>query len=312
LLGSLSIGRIAGIPIRIHWLWIAVVLGVATFWPEDKSPLGAVVSFVGMFGLVVLHELGHSLVARRYGIRVLDILLWPLGGMARMADIPESPKIEALVALAGPAVNLALAIAGGAAWLAFRALGLDAAFPGLAPHADEIAAVFVFVNLLMCFFNLLPAFPMDGGRVLRAFFATFTDWLTATRLAVTVGKGLAIVMVAAGLLLAAWDVAGSLMLPLIGGFVWITGTREVRTVRRRHGDLPGEDPTGARATTYRVERPDEPASPPKLEPAAPPPTAARRPQGNPLEHFDGRLTDEDLERLAQFRGRLRPFHDDDR
>jgi Zn-dependent protease len=303
-MGSLSIGRIAGIPIRIHWLWIALLLGVATFWPDDHNVVGAVVSFVGMFGLVVLHELGHSLVARHYGIRVLDILLWPLGGMARMADIPENPKIEALVALAGPAVNFLLAVLGAAAWAGFWMLGLDEPFPAVAAYVGDVAKVFIGVNSLMCFFNLVPAFPMDGGRVLRAFFAVFTDWLTATRLAVTVGKGLAIAMIAVGLALWFHDISASLTLPLIGGFVWVTGSREVMTVRRRHGDLPGADPTGARATTFRAEPPRPTVTP------APDASGARRPEVQPPTRPGQRLSDDDLDVLERFHGRLRPPRDD--
>ena len=150
--GSIQIGSILGITVRLHVL-LLLMFAVLVFWLEQPPLVLAI-----LFGCVLLHELGHSLVALAFGLRVIDITLWPLGGMARMSRIPESTRIEGLIAIAGPAVNFVLALAG---------FGAFVLWPGL--QQSELLAWFIGVNLLMGLFNLLPAFPMDGGRLLRAF-----------------------------------------------------------------------------------------------------------------------------------------------
>jgi Zn-dependent protease len=207
--GSIKIGSILGITLRLHvlllvMLGVLIVLGVPTL------------VFVILFGCVLLHELGHSLVALAFGIRVVDITLWPLGGMARMSQIPESSRIEGLIAIAGPAVNFVLALLGFVAWTIWGEA-----------RQDDLLAWFIGANVLMGLFNLLPAFPMDGGRLLRAFLGRNGDWLGATESAVRIGRVLALVLCVLGL-------TGLYALPLVGVFVWLSGIQELAAVRARH------------------------------------------------------------------------------
>lgn len=226
-MGTTTIARIFGIPIRVTgaFLWIAGVLAVLSLLGRDGG-FGGIVLLGLLLVSLVLHELGHALVARSLGVRVVDITLWHLGGMARMTEIPESPRIEAQIAIAGPAVNLALAAL--AAPLLLLGEGLGAA-------GVQLVTVFVEMNLLLGLLNLLPGFPMDGGRILRAFLATRTDFLGATERAVRVGKWTAGAMLVAGMF---FSPAGFVLALLVAGFVWIAGTRELITVRVRHTGSP--------------------------------------------------------------------------
>src|SRR5262249_7240342 len=148
----------------------------------------AIVLLVTLFGIVLLHEMAHSVVAMRFGLRVVDITLWPLGGMARMAEIPESSRIEGWIAIAGPALNFVLAAI--ALPFCLWSQVSDAAGPRL-----QLWAYALFVsNLMMGAFNLLPAFPMDGGRILRAFLGRKGDWVLATERAVNVGRAVAFLL----------------------------------------------------------------------------------------------------------------------
>src|SRR5262249_36836735 len=147
--------------------------------------LSAVVMMLMAFACVLLHELGHALTARRFGIRTLDIVLLPIGGVARLDRMPERPREEILVAIAGPAVNLAIVLVLVAAGVARWPLRIEELTRGPLP--------FLFlVNFAMLAFNLIPAFPMDGGRVLRALLATRMPYVRATRIASTVGQGIAL------------------------------------------------------------------------------------------------------------------------
>jgi Zn-dependent protease len=297
-LGSFKIGSVFGITLRVHWLFL-VLIGVLAF--SDVSPLGLtaplakLAAFALLGAVVVLHELGHSLVARAFGLRVLDITLWPLGGMARMSEMPEVPRIEALIALAGPAVNFVLAALGFAVWVGMLSLGTPVEDFDVAGFHDQLGLYFVFSNLMLGTFNLVPAFPMDGGRVLRAFLGLFGDWLTATRRAVTIGKVFALAMVAAGVLL-----PGAVMMAVIGVFVWFAGSRELFAVRLRHGEVAG---FGPRPVDFYTEAPQ---SPPRGGEADP--SGARRPIDPPaLRSGSGGLSDEDIARLERFQGRLRRY-----
>ncbi len=240
-------GRAFGIPIRVHWL-LVVLLAVISL--RASNPLLTLV-WLGLLVLVVgLHELGHCLVARRFGATVLDITFWPLGGMARMSELPEDPNAEVSIALAGPGVNLVLALGALVALLAIVPLaGLEfgslfanglALAPGALGGAQPLVAwtivvlaTFLGFNVMLGLFNLVPAFPMDGGRVLRALLGRSRDWVTATEQAVRVSRWFALLMV-----IAAFFRPDFLLLPLIAIFVWIAGTRELWSVRLRHGRLP--------------------------------------------------------------------------
>lgn len=173
-----------------------------------------------IFGCVVLHELGHALMARRFGIRTQDIVLLPIGGVARLERMPENPNHELLVALAGPAVNVAIAIA---LFLLITVLdGLGNTFRFHLVEGNIFARLF-FVNIFLVVFNMLPAFPMDGGRVLRALLAKRMEYRRATELAASIGQVLAIVFGIVGFLL-----LNSPILILIAVFVFFGARAEAR------------------------------------------------------------------------------------
>jgi Zn-dependent protease len=223
---SFKIGNAFGIPVRIHATFLLLVYALLAFFEQPLVALG----LTGLsFACVLLHELGHSLVARGFGLRVADITLWPLGGIARMSEIPENSRIEALIAIAGPAVNFALA--GTAFLLLTTGLALGLASP-------DLFVFFIGANLVQGGFNLLPAFPMDGGRILRAFLGRKRDWLAATEIAVRVGRAVALLFLLASILLLRHGAANVCVLPLVALFVWFEGTRELWSVRLRHGVSP--------------------------------------------------------------------------
>ena len=192
--GSLRIGRIAGIDVYLHWTFGLLLVGAFGFFLVGGQPVeravGGVLLILAVFGCVVLHELGHALAARRYGVPTRDITLYPIGGVARLQRIPERPSQELVVALAGPAVNVVLAalIAGGLATAGqpVRWTG------GLGTPGASLWHDLLWVNVVLVAFNLLPAFPMDGGRVLRALLAFRLDYARATQIAAAVGQAMAI------------------------------------------------------------------------------------------------------------------------
>ena len=191
---SYSIGRLFGIPIRVHvTLLIFLPLFAFSFMPVD-GPRGlfyGALGAVGLFASVVLHEIGHSLVARAKGSRILEILLLPIGGMARLNALPKRPADEIQTALAGPAVSLALGLAG-----LFGAPYVYPFNPLLAVMVHELGRI----NIMLVLFNLIPSFPMDGGRVFRAALVPRLGRLRATQLAAQVGRAFAWLFVAWALL----------------------------------------------------------------------------------------------------------------
>jgi hypothetical protein len=234
-------------------------------------------------------------VAQHFGIRVVDITFWPLGGMARMSQIPEDSRVEGWIAVAGPLVNFALA-----------ALTVPLL---LVPPIAPFATYFVAANLVLGTFNLVPAFPMDGGRVLRAWLGRRGDWLGATEEAVRVGRFVALAMVVAGF---AWNP----VLLLIAVFVWWAGGQELATVRMRHMGAPAfgfgplraifEQAAAAGQAQARAQHQAPPREPRAATvdpgPAAPP----RRPVGPDAPEGRG-WSEQDLERLERFPGPLRQF-----
>jgi Zn-dependent protease len=181
--------------------------------------------FLALFCCVLLHELGHSLMAKRYGVKVHDILLWPLGGVARIERIPDSTRIELAIALAGPAVNFALLCV-----IVPLALLVGPDPFTIDPEAEFLPFLqwLLLVNLAMGVFNLLPAFPMDGGRVLRALLASRIDPLRATCIAVGIGRFLSLFAIVIGLSNPDW-----FSLVIVGAFVWIASGIEMRNTLRR-------------------------------------------------------------------------------
>ena len=213
---ALKIGSLFGIPIRLHFTMAIVPL--FAFSAVESGDFAGIALALGLtvllFGSVVAHELGHALVARRFGVRTEDIVLLPIGGVARIVNLPKRPAHEIAIAAAGPAVSIALAAAAYALLLALRLF--------MSPVALAAASVFIQMNVILGLFNLVPALPMDGGRVLRGLLALKRDYLSATRIAVRIGRGIAI----AGMVYAIW--AGDLMLGFIALFVFMGAGSEER------------------------------------------------------------------------------------
>jgi Zn-dependent protease len=183
---------------------------------------------------VVLHELGHSLVAQLFGVRVQDITLWPIGGVARMAKMPEKPHEEFLISAAGPATNILLALILGlalAVWVGPRQTLTMLTSPWLLVQTmgrtDARSLLFLLTanNLILALFNLAPAFPLDGGRLLRALLAVFMPFAAATRVASIVGQA------AASLIVLGAALTGNLLLILVGLLIFMSAGQERQTVR---------------------------------------------------------------------------------
>lgn len=221
---SIKIGRVLGIDFYLHStfvLLLGVLLLVELFSGGIVAAFGSALFLTLLFGTVVLHELGHALAARRYGIPTHDITLLPIGGLARLARMPREPRQEMVVALAGPAVNAVLAGLAFLLLLPFQgavALGLGLPIGGALLHQ------LLWINVSLGLFNLLPAFPMDGGRVLRAFLAGRMNYLRATEIAARTGQRLAFVLGAIGLFY-------NPMLLFVAFFVYTAAEQELRQVR---------------------------------------------------------------------------------
>lgn len=221
---SWSIGKIAGIDIRVHGTFLILLAWIAI----GRVALGqglagaaiGVATTLGMFAVVVLHEMSHALVARRFGIGTRNITLLPIGGVASLERMPDKPSQELLVALAGPLLNFALAAA---SMLVLVALETPLAPPVRLEAAASLLSSFFWFNLGLAVFNLLPAFPMDGGRVLRALLAMKQGRLRATETAARVGRWMALAFGVIGLLV-------SPMLVFIALFIWAGGREEAMQV----------------------------------------------------------------------------------
>jgi Zn-dependent protease/CBS domain-containing protein len=224
---SWKIGKLAGVDLNIHITFLVLLGWVAlSHWSAGKT-LDAVVSGVGfilaLFACVVLHELGHALAARRFGIATRDITLLPIGGVARLERMPEEPRQELWVALAGPAVNVVIAAAL-FVWLTLTNswTPLSQLAVGTGPFLERI----MVVNVYLVLFNLIPAFPMDGGRVLRALLASRMEYLKATQIAAGLGQGLAFMFGIIGLFT-------NPFLMFIALFVWIGASQEASAVQMK-------------------------------------------------------------------------------
>jgi Zn-dependent protease len=222
----MKIGSIKGISVYIHWsFWLLVIFYLVSVSAEAGLAAGltAVGLVLGVFLCVLLHEFGHAGAAARYGIGTTDITLLPFGGVARLKRMPEEPLQELVIALAGPAVNVAIAIL----LMVPIALGLklDGAIDFLG--SSDILQQLLGANIVLVLFNLLPAFPMDGGRVLRSLIAMRTSHLRATEISARVGRWMAMFFALFGF----WYAQYSLM--LVAAFIFIAGTAELMSVKLR-------------------------------------------------------------------------------
>lgn len=225
---SWQIGRIAGIGIHVHITFPLLLLAIAALDIQADATLlelAVDLAFIAiLFTIVVLHELGHALTARRFGTRTDEIMLLPIGGIARLERMPEKPLEELAVALAGPAVNAAIAaVLFGAV---FAIPPKMASWGEIAMLRDDFVVRLAWVNIAMAAFNLVPAFPMDGGRVLRALLALRMNHARATTIAANIGKGFAVAM-------GAFGIFANPLLVLIGVFVWMGADAEAKEVQMR-------------------------------------------------------------------------------
>ena len=259
---SWRVGSIAGIALYLHATFLLLVAWVAIgeyqTAGEVVAAIGGVLFVLAVFGSVLLHELGHALAARRYGIATRDITLLPIGGVARLERMPREPRQELVVALAGPAVNVLIALML-FAWLAMTGripTWLDASFTvGFLDR--DFAARLLAVNLWLVLFNLIPAFPMDGGRVLRAVLAMRTgNYEQATETAARIGRFFALVFGVIGLF-----VVGNPMLVIVALFVWLGAAGEASAVQTS-AMLDGVPLQRLMITDIETVRPDDPLSRP--------------------------------------------------
>lgn len=225
---SWRIGRVAGIDLYVHATFLLLVAYVAHLAYRSRhswvDAYGAVLLVAAFFGVVVLHELGHCLTARRFGIPTRDITLLPIGGVARLERLPDRPWQELVIALAGPAVNVVIGVA---LYALLRAPAPGQLLVGVRLVGGELLVNLFYANALMAVFNLAPAFPMDGGRVLRALLALRQDYARATDQAATVGQALAWACGAIALFKQNW------WLLLIAVFVVLGAEAEAGFVRTR-------------------------------------------------------------------------------
>jgi len=234
---SWKIGTLFAIPVRVHVTMLIYPL-IAFSWVEGSGPVQLLIAAtltVLLFGSIVAHELGHALTARRFGVHTIDIVLTPIGGMARIANMPGSPRHEIAIAIAGPLVSLTIA---GAAF----ATSVTALFIPVVPEvALQALGILLWINLMLGLFNLIPALPMDGGRILRGYLATRTDFLTATRRAARIGRVIAVV----GGVLAVLYLERPVTAVIIAVFVYVAAGSEERMAlwreARRRAAEEGEE-----------------------------------------------------------------------
>jgi Zn-dependent protease len=227
---SINLFRVFGIRLAVHFTFLLLVAYAAwAGWKDNPTDpwMGLaldVALIILLFTCIVLHELGHSLTARRYGIGVSRILLLPIGGMAEFDSIPRQPRRELLISLAGPAVNFAIALV----LLAFLPWPRDWSGAAVEITPRGLGDLLLRINLIMGAFNLLPIFPMDGGRIFRALLATRLPYLRATFWAATTSKVLAVAAAIACATLWNRPLVAALFL-----FILIAGDLEYRAVKRR-------------------------------------------------------------------------------
>jgi len=245
-----KLGRFAGIDVYVHATFVLLIGWVGyNYWLQTQEWSKVFIGILFIFALfvcVILHEYGHALTARKYGIRTRDITLYPIGGVARLERMPDRPIEELWVALAGPAVNLVIA-------------GILIAYLSLTNSLSPITSLglaqgsfierLMALNVYLALFNLIPAFPMDGGRVLRALLALKLDYVQATQIAAYIGQGIAFLFGFIGLF-------SNPFLIFIALFVWIGAAQEANMVQVRNS-LGGIPVTRAMQTDFQMLSPSD-------------------------------------------------------
>jgi Zn-dependent protease len=265
---SMRIGTAFGIGLYVHWSFLVIPL-MAVFAGRGE-PGGVVLSaglLLGLFGCVLLHELGHALMARSFGIGTRDITLFPIGGVARLERMSEHPGEEIAIAVAGPLVNVVIA---GGLWFGMGLAGLSPFvtqdFMSSGPLAERLLVMLLGANVMLVLFNLIPAFPMDGGRVFRALLSMAFGRLQGTEIAVGFSKILAVLFIGAGILgfVPLLNVPVSPFLAVIGLFVMVAGNQELAMLRyqdqSRHNPMT-IDQAPTHLSADRAVQPVQPAQP---------------------------------------------------
>lgn len=211
---SFKIGSVWGIPIELHLTFLLLMIAVfVLFYPQIYS----FILIVFLFIFVVFHEMAHSIVARRHGIKVRKIVLYPIGGVSEIEEIPENPSLEWRMAISGPLTSLVL----GAALLGINYLIPNHVAPSTPPYTGSILFDLGYLNILLGAFNLIPAFPMDGGRVFRALLAERMKFTDATKYASYIGRILGIAFAVFGIIFPNY-----FLLILVGVFIYIGASEE--------------------------------------------------------------------------------------
>ncbi len=227
---SWKIARIAGIDVKMHATFLILLAWVGlSFWLQRKSLADAAngLAFVlALFGIIVLHELGHALMARRFHIKTREITLLPIGGVSRLERMPEDPRQEFLVGIAGPAVNFVLALLFSVILVSTKGFSALAGLWDFELVGGGVLEKLVSINLTLAVFNLIPAFPMDGGRVLRSLLGLRWDYVRATQAAARIGQAIALVFGFIGLFY-------NPLLVFIALFVWMGASQEAGMVQVR-------------------------------------------------------------------------------
>lgn len=234
---SINIGTYAKIPIKIHWSFFLVLIYIAWISHSEGLDLNLTLSLAVhvflLFLCVVFHEYGHAIAARKYGIKTRDIILSPIGGLARLESIPDKPMAQFVIAFAGPLVNLVIFLTAGIVYLIFNSfifrpqsiVDLD-----YFKHPSSLLFPILIINAVLFLFNLIPAYPMDGGRILKSLLCLKFDKYKATIIAANIGRVFAIAFLALG----AYQKYFALL--FIGLFIYVTATKEhhFAKMRRKH------------------------------------------------------------------------------
>ena len=221
----MKLGRVAGIDVFLHWTFVFAPLAMIlqSWYLENSLAMTGImlVLLVCVFACVLLHEFGHAFAAKLFGVQTKDIILTPVGGLARLVSMPKRPLEEFVITIAGPSVNLVIS---GLIGLYLLTVGSGFALEQDI-SASDLPIFLYYINLFLFLFNLIPAFPMDGGRILRATLASFCSFRTATLIAGSVGQVLAVALVVYGFL------EGIHSLVVIGVFVFAAASIEIASHR---------------------------------------------------------------------------------